>query len=178
MRSNSLSGKELKRLSVVLNERIASLSWLFGFSSAQWVKNANREKGELLIQHSLMIRMLLERPELSPIPKVPLMHEVYDLLVAIDPSLTHNKMATIVGLSTKSTKRIFGDGAPTSTVGHMLLIIKNELTRLKTKQERREFYHFLQNNIKSEAESRGYDPDKVLNELGWTINAKPSDLQS
>ena len=80
MSSNPLSGKELKRLSVVLNERIASLSWLFGFSSAQWVKNANREKGELLIQHSLMIRMLLERPELSPIPKVPLMHEVYDLL--------------------------------------------------------------------------------------------------
>lgn len=69
------------------------------------------------------------------------MHEVYDLLVAIDPSLTHNKMATMVGLSTKSTKRIFGDGAPTSTVGHMLLIIKDELGRLKTKQENVSFIH-------------------------------------
>lgn len=175
MLSKALSGKELKRLSVVLNERIASLSWLFGFSSAQWVKNANREKGELLIQHSLMIRMLLERPELSPIPKVPLMNEVYELLVAIDPTLTPNKMATLVGLSTKSTKRIFGDSAPTSTVGHMLLIIKNELGRLKTKQEKREFYQFLQANIKNEADSRGYDADKVLNELGWTIHARSTE---
>lgn len=175
MLSKSLSGKELKRLSVVLNERVASLSWLFGFSSSQWVKNVNREKGELIIQHSLMIRMLLERPELSPIPKVPLVHEVYDLLVAIDPSLTRNKMATLVGLSTKSTKRIFGDGTLTSTVGHMLLIIKNELGRLKTKQERREFYQFLQTNIRCEAEARGYDPDRVLDNIGWTINAKLSD---
>jgi hypothetical protein len=56
----------------------------------------------------------------------------------------------------------------------MLLIIKNELLRLKTKQEKREFYHFLQTNIRCEAQARGYDEDKVLHDLGWTINAKPS----
>ena len=166
-----LSGKELKRLSGLLNQRIASLSWLFGFSSAQWVKNSNRGKGELLIQHSLMVRMLLGRPELSPIPDVPTVQEVYELLQKLDPTITRNKMSALVGLSIKSTARIFEGGTLTSTVGHMLLIIKNELTRLKTKDEKQRFYRYLQDNVTDEAESRGYCPDLVLKDKGWSVNA-------
>ena len=175
--AKQLSGKELKRLSGLLNERIASLSWLFGFSSAQWVKNSNRKKGELLVQHSLMVRMLLERPELSPIPSVPTVQEVYELLLKIDPTITRNKMSSLVGLSTKSTARIFSGGTLTSTVGHMLLIIKNELTLLKTKEEKQRFYSFLQDNVINEAESRGYCPDLVLKSVGWSVSAARNQTQ-
>jgi len=169
--AKALSGKALKRLSDLLSQRIASVSWLFGFSSAQWIKNSHRGQGELLVQHSLMIRMLLERPELSPIPEVPTVQEVYELLREIDPAFTRNKMSTIVGLSLKSTARIFGGGTLTSTVSHMLLIIKNELLRLKTKEEKQAFYRYLHKNVTEEAESRGYCPDRVLKEMGWSVNA-------
>jgi hypothetical protein len=172
MMEKSLSGKELKRLSAVLNERIASLLWLFGFSSAQWVKNTNREQGALLTQHSLMLRILLDRPELSPIPKVPSVQLVYALLCEIDPNITRHRMSTLVGLSAKSTARIFAGDNPTSTVGHMLLLIKTELERLSTKEEKLAFYSYLQENVKAEAQGRGYNPDCVWNKVGWSINAK------
>jgi len=169
--AKALSGKTLKRLSDLLSQRIASVSWLFGFSSAQWIKNSNRGQGELLVQHSLMIRMLLERPELSPIPSVPTVQEVYELLCEVDPAFTRNNMSTMVGLSIKSTARIFDGGTLTSTVSHMLLIIKNELLRLKTKKEKQAFYRYLQKNVSEEAESRGYCPDRVLKEMGWSVNS-------
>jgi len=118
-----------------------------------------------------MIRMLLEKPELSPIPEVPTVQEVYELLHEIDPAFTRNKMSTFVGLSTKSTARIFSGGTLTSTVGHMLLIIKKELLRLETKEEKQAFYRYLNHNVSDEAESRGYCPDLVLNDVGWSVNA-------
>lgn len=118
-----------------------------------------------------MIRMLLEKPELSPIPEVPTVQEVYELLHEIDPAFTRNKMSTFVGLSTKSTARIFSGGTLTSTVGHMLLIIKKELLRLETKEEKQAFYRYLHKNVTEEAESRGYCPDRVLKEMGWSVNA-------
>ena len=172
MIAKSLSGKELKRLSSVLNERITSLLWLFGFSSAQWLKNTNREPGALITQHSLMLRILLDRPELSPIPKVPSVQLVYALLCEIDPNITRHRMSTLVGLSAKSTARIFAGHNPTSTVGHMLLLIKTELERLSTKEEKLAFYSYLQENVKAEAQGRGYNPDCVWNKVGWSINAK------
>ncbi len=171
MTPNLLSGKELKRLSAVLNERIASIAWLFGFSSAQWVKNANREKGELAVQHSLMIRLLLDRPDLSPIPQAPLVSEVFEMLKKVDPNIKPNHLSTLVGLSPKSTARIFGDTTPTSTVGHMLLIIKTELERLKTKEKQLAFYNQLKANVASEAEARGYQPKRVWDESGWSVNS-------
>jgi len=132
--------------------------------------------GEMTGQHAILIRLLMDRPELSPIPEPPSGQEVYSLLLKADPSLTPREFPVLLGLEPGSKDRLLEPGASrTATVSHLLLIIKNEMDRLTTAKDKREFVLYLRSVAETEAESRGMDKKTFWKVGGWRKSMKDKD---
>ena len=163
-----IDGKMLNILKGTLGTRTSSLLWLFGWGSPQWTQATKREAGEFAGQHALMIRLLMDRPDLSPIPNPPSSREVYELLATYDPTLTPREFPVLLGLQPGSKDRMLDDEATkTAVVNHYLLIIKQEMDRLETAKQKRKFVSYLRSIAEEEAESRGLNKKTFWKEGGW-----------
>lgn len=170
--ASPISGEMLNLLKATLGTKTSSLLWLFGWGSPQWSNMSKRGPNELPGQHSLMIRLLMERPDLSPIPTPPSGQELYDLLSTYDPTLTPREFAVLLGLEPGSKDRLLDDfSEKTSTVNHYMMIIKNELEELKTKKQKVDFVKFLREIAEEEAEARGLSKS-FWKEGGWRKHSK------
>lgn len=169
----AIDGKMLNILKGMLGTRTSSLLWLFGWGSPQWTQATKRGPGEFAGQHSLMIRLLMDRPDLSPIPEPPSSKDVYELLSTYDPTLTPREFPVLLGLQPGSKDRMLDDEATkTAVVNHYLLIIKQEMDRLDTPAKKREFVAYLRSIAEEEAESRGLDTKSFWKEGGWRSSLK------
>ncbi len=168
-----ISGKMLNLLKASLGTRVTSLQWLFGWASPQWISMTHKGPGELPGQHSILIRLLLDRPDLSPIPEIPSGKEVYELLHKYDPTLTPRRFPILLGLQPGSKDRMLDDNANrTAAISNYMLIIKKEMERLETDEEKREFVAYLCSVAEDEAESRGLDREKFWVSGGWSKSMK------
>lgn len=156
--ASPITGKMLNVLKAKLGTRTSSLLWLFGWGSSQWINMTKKGAGQMTGQHAMLIRLLMDRPDLSPIPEPPSGQEVYNMLLEVDPSLTPREFPVLLGLEPGSKDRLLEPGASrTATVNHLLLIIKNEMDRLTSAKEKREFALYFRSIAETEAESRGLD---------------------
>ena len=171
-----IAGSTLKSLKNKLHVKTSFMLWLFGWSSPQWSLNLKKGAGELPAQHSILIRLLRKRPDLCPIPDIPTGSEVFGLLREIDPELREREFPVLLGLEPGSKDRMLDDSATrTPIINHLLLIIKDEITTLKTQKEKQAFLNLLKSVVIDEAESRNMDTERFWRIGGWRSNMPDAD---
>ena len=105
--SRRVTGEDLERLREKMGLTTGEACWMYGFSLTKWSKIARIEATSPLSKPtlSLLARALAKRPDINPFFRMPTAHEVYDRLLAVNPSMDKKRLSVFFGCEASSGYR-------------------------------------------------------------------------
>lgn len=152
----------------MIGQKTTAMLYLHGWSSSQWTIHSAAEPGMIGAPHAILTRILMERPDLCPLPQHPPAQEVFDMLKAVDPDLTERQFPVLLGMEPTAAVRLLDENKDRSPIANtMLLLIHNAMQGCTNANERRQVYDFLREKAEEEARSRGMDERRMWTRGGW-----------
>jgi hypothetical protein len=174
-----MNGFAAQDLQNILGAKLVEMGYLFGASNHQWseISSSSRLGGK----YSILCRILLTRPELSPLVIAPNPSDLFDEIQSLVPEFTPAHFGFLLGLEALSGSRLLTNPKSSKAVEKITYIIKTQLDKCQTNDQKLKEIAFFMAIAETEALSRGIDLDTFWEKGGWDrerriINREMTDL--
>ncbi len=172
-------GEDLLMLQRKLGYSNHDMQWMLGLNTLAYQKAVSVKGGRspLNMPVALVIRLLRENAEFSPIPSEPRPKEFFELCRAVDPDFSAAKFATLFGRGETSAYRWLKNEkvSMTKSVRRWMLVMWRALVTAPTKAERKSRLDGFFETVVDEAGARGYDRALLAHANKWQLTNQPNE---